>query len=770
MRLFRVSIRSRIYGGMAVLVLLGLALSGRALWELSTIDHQVARMGALSDGNTRDLKIARLMETMREASLDLRFSDSVTLDPADATEAASMIQMLQAAGQDARSEQERHTYQTMLDGCTSCHQLRARLGDLSKQIAVNRGKLFRGGDRMTDDAGKLVAVAVQTGKPGIATAAHDVQIAVLLAQLGSSGYLATHDPRLAAASKTNVDAALAGLARLEQLEPPGDADRLVASLKTSLAAYADSFADTLAAIERSNALFSGQMQPLVREQMAAAMDASAALGRDFASTRTATSGVITAIVGLQKLTAGAALLLGVLIAWLVGRGIIRPVAGMTAAMGRLAAGETAVEIPSREATDELGAMAKAVEVFRRNAVERTRLETEQQAQTERVAEEKRAALVGMAETIESETGSALEAIGTRTSTMVNTAEQMSASASRTGAAADSAASAATQALANAQTVASAAEQLAMSIREIGSQVSQSTEVVSRAVAAGQETRGTIEALNEQVGRIGVVAEMISEIAAKTNLLALNATIEAARAGDAGKGFAVVASEVKQLATQTARSTADIARHINEVRAATGASVAAVGRIEQTIEAINAIAGSIAAAVEQQGAATAEIARNVTETVAAANEMARRINEVSVEAEQTGRHTVQVRDDTMSLNTVVSELRHSVIHIVRTATAEVDRRGSARYAVDLPCRLTVTGHDVIAARIVGLSVGGASIADGSTLAVGTRGTLEVHGIGMPLAFAVRGVEDGTLHLAFELDEAATARLAAMLEPMNLRRVA
>src|SRR6185437_3442066 len=120
-------------------------------------------------------------------------------------------------------------------------------------------------------------------------------------------------------------------------------------------------------------------------------------------------------------------------------------------------------------------------------------------------------------------------------------------------------------------------------------------------------------LNERVAEIGAVAEIIGEIAAKTNLLALNATIEAARAGDAGKGFAVVASEVKALATQTARSTEEITRHIGEVRTATGASVAAVGRIEQTIGEINAIAGSIAAAVEEQGAATAEIARNVNQT-------------------------------------------------------------------------------------------------------------------------------------------------------------
>ena len=198
----------------------------------------------------------------------------------------------------------------------------------------------------------------------------------------------------------------------------------------------------------------------------------------------------------------------------------------------------------------------------------------------------------------------------------------------------------------------------------------------------------MEALNEQVGRIGAVADMISEIAAKTNLLALNATIEAARAGDAGKGFAVVASEVKALATQTASSTQEIGRHIDEVRAATGASAAAVRRIEQTIGEINAIAGSIAAAVEEQGAATAEIARNVAETATAANEMTGQISEVSSEAERTDQHAGAVQDNASGLNAAVSELKQSLIRVVRTSTADVDRRIVTRHQVDLPCRLTV----------------------------------------------------------------------------------
>ncbi len=347
---------------------------------------------------------------------------------------------------------------------------------------------------------------------------------------------------------------------------------------------------------------------------------------------------------------------------------------------------------------------------------------------------------------------------------------MSASAARTGGSAQSAAAAAERALANAQTVASAAEQLAASIREIGGQMHLSTTVVGRAVAAGGEARATIEALNKQVGRIGEVANMISDIAAKTNLLALNATIEAARAGDAGKGFAVVASEVKQLATQTARSTEEITRHITEVRAATDASVAAVGRIEKTIDEINAIAGSIAAAVEQQGAATSEIARNVTETASAANEVTRRIGEVSAEAERTGQRSAQVRDDTAGLNAMVVALKRSVIRVVRTSTAEVDRRASVRHPVTLACRVTVGGNATEPAMVVDISEGGASVSGMPALSIGTRGTLDVDGIGVKLPFVVRSVDDAASHVAFELDAATAAQFAGMLDRVVGRRAA
>jgi methyl-accepting chemotaxis protein len=151
-------------------------------------------------------------------------------------------------------------------------------------------------------------------------------------------------------------------------------------------------------------------------------------------------------------------------------------------------------------------------------------------------------------------------------------------------------------------------------------------------------------------------------------------------------------------------------------------------------------------------------------------MTRRIGEVSAEAEQTGQRSAQVRDDAAGLNTLVGELKHALIRVVRTSTAEVDRRQHVRHPVNLSCRLSASGTGSRNVKIADLSEGGASIGDGPALTPGTRGTLDIDRLGVPLPFVVRSNEDGLLHLAFDPDAAAAGKLAQLLAQLGLRRAA
>jgi methyl-accepting chemotaxis protein len=461
-------------------------------------------------------------------------------------------------------------------------------------------------------------------------------------------------------------------------------------------------------------------------------------------------------------------LLGVLV-WLMVRQLLMRLVSMTDAMRRLAAGDTEVEIPAIRREDQVDRMAAALNVFKQNAIDNARLAREQEEQRAQAAADKRTALVGMADKIETETASSVEAVSRQTERMAATTSELADSAAHVRADATTASEAAGQALANTQTVASAAEQLSASIREIAGQVGRSSEIVAHAVQISRAAQGTISALTSRVAEIGTVAGMISDIAAKTNLLALNATIEAARAGEAGKGFAVVASEVKSLATQTARSTEDIGRHIGEVRTATDETVQAVGRIESAINEINQIATAIAAAVEEQGAATAEIARSVTKTSDAAREVATRVTSVTTQAVQSGTQAQEVHKHLDELAKVVVGLQHVVTRIVRTSAEEVDRRHESRVNVDLPAQMTMSSSATAqTVRVKDLSLHGAQIAGASAIEAGSRGSLAIQGVDAPVRFVAYGSEVGdngqTLHIRFD-DPAAERAIGVLMNRLG-----
>jgi methyl-accepting chemotaxis protein len=334
------------------------------------------------------------------------------------------------------------------------------------------------------------------------------------------------------------------------------------------------------------------------------------------------------IIGASVILAAAALL-----AFLLGRGMSRPLTAITDVMNRLSSGDTDVTIPGGDRKDELGSMAGAVDVFRRNMIEARALRDAQEAAKQQAELEKKALQRQMADRFEADVKSVVGAVARATEDMQRVAAKITESVNGTSEQAAAAAAASEEASASVSTVAAATEQLASSVTEIGRQVTHSSDVADAAVAKAAQTTEMVGSLAAAGEKIGDVLRLIGAIASQTNWLALNATIEAARAGDAGRGFAVVASEVKELASQTAKATEEIAGQVSAIQTSTGDCVTAIGSIGDTIREISGIATTIAAAVEQQGSATREIARSVQQVAAGTSEVAVNVAGASHAADQ-----------------------------------------------------------------------------------------------------------------------------------------
>ena len=333
---------------------------------------------------------------------------------------------------------------------------------------------------------------------------------------------------------------------------------------------------------------------------------------------------------------------------MIARGISIPIATITRAMEQLAGGNKGVEITYTQNKDQIGGMARAVEVFKqamlRNdelTVQAAKEQEARNARAERVNtltvafdEDVRQRLVAVAQSVEEMRGTA--------GTLATTAEQTSSQATAVAVASE-------QANSNVQTVATATEELGSSIHEISRQVERQRALADEASSAADQTRDHVRVLADRAQSIGDVVDLITSIAEQTNLLALNATIEAARAGEAGKGFSIVAAEVKSLADQTGKATEQIGGQIRAVQEQTGMTVTAMGGVAERIQGMAEISAAIASAVEEQNAATHEIGRNVTEAAQGVQQVTSNIEGVSEAAEQTGKAscTVSASTDTMS---------------------------------------------------------------------------------------------------------------------------
>jgi methyl-accepting chemotaxis protein len=366
-------------------------------------------------------------------------------------------------------------------------------------------------------------------------------------------------------------------------------------------------------------------------------------------------------------TACALLLAGAIAVWL-GRGMAKPIRALENAMRDIASGKHAIVVPGAGRGDEIGSMARAVEIFKDGLIESNSLRAAQEEQRAAAGLERRDMMAALATRFETSVGTVVQAVGSAAGELRTTAQSMAATADQATRQTATVAAASEEASQSAQAVATAVEELNTSIAEIAKQVNQSAKVASAAVGQANSANSEVQSLALAAQKIGDVVKLISEIAAQTNLLALNATIEAARAGEAGRGFAVVASEVKALASQTSKATDEISAQVGAIQGATQSSVEAIQGITTTIGQVSEIASAIASAVEQQGAATLEIARNVAEAARGTGQVSENISGVNDAARETGVAATRVVDSAAELSRSGEALKTQVDVFLREVRA------------------------------------------------------------------------------------------------------
>ena len=627
-------IGARIYAGFAVvLVLFALsAVIGRL--GLSDVAGRFDYYVRVSDRTVAGENVATRFGTLRGRVQQFNLSGDKKALEGVADEAKKLIDATQESVESARDPAIKATSEKLRDS------MKAYFADVDQANAMRAQA-----DQNLAQAGvigpKIVVAVASLSDAAVATKDFDT------AMLGAATQQALLAARLASARYTIYGGA-AELEHAKQFFATTQKDLADLGPKLNdpkLAATADEakgLIDQYFQITATSAGINADHDKLVRETMPALADQIAVLtgqiydGRrqllddtyKTGSAALAQTNLISTVLFVL------ALVLGIVLAWLTARSIVKPTHALTGVMSRLADHDLGIAVVGAERRDELGAMARAVQVFKDGMIAAANL-AEQQKREQIAKEERTKKVNALTAEFDASIGHVVHAVSSQASEMESSAQSLTATAEESTKQAAAVAAASEQAAANVQTVASAAEELSSSIAEISRQVSQSSRVAAGAVSEAERANQMVQGLVQASQKIGDVVALITDIANQTNLLALNATIEAARAGEAGKGFAVVAAEVKNLANQTAKATEEIGVQITGVQSATQGAVQAIQAIATTIAEINGIASTIAAAVEEQSAATKEIARNVEQAATGTQAVTSNISGVGQAANDTG---------------------------------------------------------------------------------------------------------------------------------------
>ena len=586
------------------------------------------------------------------------------------------------------------------------------------------------------------------------------------AQQSSSDYLMLSDAGLdaatmnqmtasAAARIKNVHTALDDLGRMSSRENAEKAAAALASYETS-AAQMISMATSdpamgISLLRNTGRRFNQMMDALQAWRLQierTAADAMLAARRESASQRL-----------LSWLVVGAVNLVALAIVFLSSRSITRPLRRLELRMIGLTEGDLHSSISDTGLPNEIGRMARSVEVFKANAEETKRLQSEADREHAQRAR-RQAAMDRHTQEFGTSAAGVMASLASSAAAMRTTAAEMTEAAHRTRASAARAAAGAAASTSNLGAVSAAAEEMAASISEISQQTARATRAVADAVQRASITDAKVRGMAEAADRVGDVVKLIADISGRTNLLALNATIEAARAGEAGKGFSVVAGEVKALATQTAKATDEIAAQITAIRGATGEAVAAMREVNTSIGEVNEVAAAIASAVEQQAAATHEIAANVQAVTASTQESTQAMREVSDISEGTDTASGMVTAGADTVARDADTMRAEVTQFLKAMASDNDaeRRGYERVSGNgtLAVLRPRNGSEMRVV-IVDISRGGVSVRCDWRSDAGSEVSIALPGADGTIVARVVRSGGGMLALAFRQDEAMLRRV-------------
>lgn len=669
----RISIAHRIYVGFGFLIIALLGLGAFATFQFDEMAGSTETIGEkitlVGEANEYALRLQELSDAILLYAQSQKPQDRATVDrrlETTKTTEERFIRHLAEKGQQADSDKVAQYSKAYKETLGPLLLRIENIGASADMILMGANKLTLSAPELSE---KLDTIALE--KPeyaGLSLMAHKIMTTSAKALVETMTYAIKPSDKTLQNAR-NATAALDNALGETKIEMKGLSRRDLKPLKFlgrdndllkqgyvqfqgSNLGLINSFSAYRSEIEKTMAMADSIRRTAIEEQNQTTSAVSAA------SASTITSYVVTMII-----VAVIAVLLGAV----TSRSILGPLRRVTQDMRLLGEGNTEIEVVDRQRRDEVGTMAKAVVIFRQNALDVERL-TQQRLEDQKQEEEKRSAsLFAMADTIESETGVVLEKVANHTKELSRAVGTMSGSAERVSAQAGDMAREAQESHSLAEQVAQAADNLALTIEDISAKVGRQRDIADTAMTQAQNSTRFVQVLSKATDDIGNVVAIISDIAAQTNMLALNATIEAERAGIAGKGFAVVASEVKQLATQTSKATAQIATQINGVRNVTRDCVKSIEEINGIINDMANISSEVSNSVDGQSAATRQITTSIQASFKVSERLNHQVNNASSEMQDVRALSDNLGSVSRNVSSMVESLQMSLNTAIRTAS-------------------------------------------------------------------------------------------------------